>query len=137
MRKWFRPTRRQLALAHAGVVYRRFQCTGVHCTCEVIAMEGLEITCNTSGCRGSMKPRRKVPLAKVIDLEVERLKRRISDENHPVERPSSGVFRSQRRRNSTRTQRHHPENSEALDSEKPKKGNDADHSPSGDGEGAS
>lgn len=137
MRKWKPPTRRQLALAHAGVRYRRFQCTGVHCECEVIAMEGFEIICNTTGCRGSMKPRRRVPLAKVIDLEVERLKRRTRDENHSVEGPFSGIFRSQRRLNSTRTQRHHPKNSEALESEKLKEGKAADHSPSGDGEDAS
>lgn len=43
-----------------------------------------------------MAPRRKVPLAQVIDFEMERLRRRADYTKSPVEGPSSGAFPSQR-----------------------------------------
>ena len=107
VREWKVPTRRQMALAHSGMSYRRYRCTGNHCECEVIAMDRVHITCNTRGCRGTMAPRRRVPLAKVIDFEIARLRRRMGDTKSPVEGPSSDVFHAESRQFGLADQDHH------------------------------
>jgi len=118
MRKWFPPTRRQLSQAHQGVTYRRYRCTGQHCDCEVIAIERVHVECSTPECRGRMKPRRIVPTAKVVDLQVERLRRRSEPENCPVEGPFSGAFRPQTGRNANDDRGHSGEDFNASDGEK-------------------
>ena len=57
-----------------------------------------------------MAPRRKVPLAKVIDFEMERLRRRADYTMSTVEGPSSGVFPSERLLFGVPDQEHHQRN---------------------------
>lgn len=137
MRNWFPPTRRQLGLAHRGVTYRRYRCTGRHCNCEVIAIDRMHVECATPECRGQMKPRRIVPTAKVVDLQIERLIRRGKPENYPVEEPFSGVFLPETSENAKSDRRQAGEDLDGLEAEKRGGGFSMVDSPSGGGEDAS
>jgi len=48
---------REMMKSHAGYTFRRFRCTGENCNTEVMAIETLDITCSTPGCRGTVTPR--------------------------------------------------------------------------------
>lgn len=48
---------REMMKSHAGYTFRKFRCTGENCDLEVMAIETLDITCSTPGCRGTITPR--------------------------------------------------------------------------------
>lgn len=84
-----------------------------------------------------MKPRRIVPTAEVVDLQVERLRRRGKPENSPVEEPSSGVFRPETSENDKSDRRHVGEDRDGLEAEKRGGGFFMVDSPAGQSEGSS
>lgn len=65
--------KREITKEMVGYRYRIFRCSGQHCTFERVALEFLELTCNTPGCRGSVTPRRVIPNAEVAVTLVRRM----------------------------------------------------------------
>jgi hypothetical protein len=43
---------RELMKNHEGYKFRKYRCTGTRCDFQTEAIEGVEIFCNTPGCRG-------------------------------------------------------------------------------------
>ena len=97
----WRPTvskslRNQLRSELKDCTYRRFRCTGSQCGFEGIFLDGWQPTCPTSDCRGTMTPRRVVPLKSVIDQTLRWIEYRQSTSNSPVEGPFHGVSASEK-----------------------------------------
>ncbi len=88
--------RSQIRTALAGAVYRKFRCTGSQCGFEEIFLDGWQPVCPTSGCRGTMTPRRVVPLKQVIDQTMRWIEHRQSTSNSAFQAGFHGVSGSLR-----------------------------------------
>jgi hypothetical protein len=88
--------RAHLRLVLAGCVYRKFRCTGSKCGFEAIFLEGWQPTCPTSDCRGTMTPRRVVPLNSVIDQTMRWIEHRQSTSNSAFQGRFHGVSASEK-----------------------------------------
>lgn len=53
--------------------FRNYRCTGKYCGFQIVAIEGVEIWCNTPECRGAVTPRRIFPKSKMITATMEEI----------------------------------------------------------------
>jgi len=87
--------RSELRKAFAEYTFRMYRCTGKNCEFKVEAIEGLEIFCNTAGCRGICKPGRVVPKQKVINDELARISKASLRNKLTLQGDFHGVSRSE------------------------------------------
>jgi hypothetical protein len=58
--------RSEIREAFKEYTFRNYRCTGKNCGFEMVAIEGIEVWCNTPNCRGFVTPRRVFPSSKLI-----------------------------------------------------------------------
>lgn len=83
--------RSELREAFKGYTFRIYRCTGTNCAFEMVAMEGIEIWCNTPNCRGVVTPRRIFPTSKMISATLEEIFGHYPKPNPPFRSHFHGV----------------------------------------------
>ncbi|MDA3021980.1 MAG: hypothetical protein O2943_04835 [Actinomycetota bacterium] len=76
--------------------FKTYRCTGTNCTFEMVAVEGIEIWCNTPYCRGIVTPRRIFPTSKMITATLEEIFGHYPEPKPPFQSRFHGVSSSQK-----------------------------------------
>ena len=76
--------------------FRNYRCTGKYCGFQTVAIEGIEIWCNTPKCRGVVTPRRIFPKSKMITATLEEIFGNYPEPKPPFQSRFHGVSSTQK-----------------------------------------
>lgn len=87
--------RSELRESFKEYTFRKYRCTGTNCTFEMVAVEGIEIWCNTPNCRGVVTPRRIFPTSTMITATLEEIFGHYPEPKSPFQSRFHGVSSTQ------------------------------------------